>query len=465
LRVGFAGLSLMDGKGEENNEVVFLKRLTNEFVSKNIDVTFFHEESIRGINDVHLFNYMEIKADRFNLGKYTRFPNCEYESYTESEIAYGLNGHIPQDKSYRDQRNIRIKYRHKIIVALENLREYINANPVDVFIVFGNYLISNIIKIFCRKNNIRYYVLENGYFRPFTLMIDNYGVNYESSIPRNMDFYKDIEVIEEELELYLDKPKYAIEDKEYSFHEREKYYQYYNIKISKPEDSKTFEKENNSVVNEDTSLAFIDASFLNDGYIYIPFQLETDSQITKHSPYIKTMKDVVLLTSEALLKYNEKNQTNLKIIYKCHPLYESELGRIDIDGIEEICSQSENLFLLKKGDNKILMDNAKIVITINSTVGFESLQRYKSVITLGDAFYAIEGISNSWTPEKKLEDIIENVIVQGPSVENIKKFVYYLRFKYFFEIYWKNPDQQSIERLANKIIQASNIKLDNVQLV
>jgi capsular polysaccharide export protein len=459
MRIGFAGFSLMDGKGEENNEIVFLKRMVDELSSQSVEVTYFHDETLRGINDINVFNYMGLDAaDRFNIEQYTNFPYLEFEKYSEEEISYGYKGHIPQNLSVKEQNDILIKNKNKIIKGLENLRYYFNIKPVDIFIVFGNYLISNIIKIFCRKNNIRYYVLENGYFRPFTLMIDKYGVNFESSIPKNLEFYKGIEVDNYKLSNYLDKPEYAIEDREYSTNLRKKFYKYFNIDINHNPKQISKNKTENQELNEDTD------GFSDFEYIYIPFQLETDSQITKHSPYIKTMKDLVILTSEALEKYNRKNKTDLKIIYKCHPLFESELGRLALDSIEEICASSNNLMLLKQGDNKKLIQNAKLVITINSTVGFESLLNYKSVITLGEAFYAINGISSVWTPENDLAEIIEKAIQTGPNIEIIKKFIYYLRFHYFFEIYWKNPDEHSISKLVKKIIEENSESFSSFQL-
>ncbi|MDR4935304.1 hypothetical protein RGU11_02775 [Rossellomorea marisflavi] len=444
MRVGFAGFTYMDGKGEENNEVAFLKRMANVLVDKNADVTYFHRESLNGIDMKDTFDHMEIPADRVNIEQYTNFPFNEFKQYSDEEIAYGYKGHIPEDKSYKDQAELKRNNINKIIRGLENVRIYTESNPVDLFIVFGNYLISNIVKVYCRKHNIKYLVLENGYFRPFTLMADPNGVNFESSIPKDLAFYQTVEVDEVLLKQFIDKPQEAYADREYTFEERKKFYKFFDISI---EEAKT-----RASVDSNLSLVTDSLKDINAEYIYVPFQLETDSQITKHSPSIKTMKHLVELTSEALMNYNRNNNKNLKIIYKVHPLYESELHRMDLAGIEEICAGSEELILLKKGNNQQLLEQAKMVITINSTVGFEALLQYKNVITLGEAFYAIDGISTSWSEGKDLENLITRVIERGPNIDNIKRFIYHLRFNYFAEIFWKNPDLKSMEKLVEKII-------------
>lgn len=449
MRIAFAGFNYMDGKGEENNEIVFLKRILDELANRNISATYIHQGSVLGINNIELFDYMGLKADRFNLNQYTDFPLNEFEKYSREELKYSSNGHIPMDKTNTEKIDIERKYLKDTVKGIENLSIYHSQNPIDIFVVCGNYFISNVVKVYCRKNKIKYFVLENGYFRPYTLMIDNYGVNYECSIPKDIHFYSNIEVNQEEFDEYLLKPKQAFEDREYTLNAREKFYKYNQIDLKKiflnKIDSNIKENQSNEIL--------LKKEFEKIDFIYVPFQLESDSQITKHSPYIKKMKELVHITANALKNYNETNKKNVKLVYKCHPLYQSELKNLELDYIEDFCSNNNNLILLKSGDNEWLLENSKLVITINSTVGFEALLKKKHVITLGDAFYAIDGITKTWEPHKSLEVMIQDSLLHGPDLQKIRNFLYYLRFEYFFEIFWKNPDKNSIRKLIDKIIE------------
>jgi capsule polysaccharide modification protein KpsS len=444
MQIGFVSFAHMDGKGEENNEIVFLNKILKELKSRNVKTSYFYIGSSRGINPLPVFNYMEVPAERVNLESYTLFPYQEYQQYSEEEIAYAYNGHIPVNRTYSEQQKMIRNYKEFTFKVLENLSIYHKKNPVNLFVVFGNYLASNITKIFCKKHNIPYFVLENGYFRPFTLMIDPKGVNFESSIPKDFSFYSSIQVDEKRLKKYMLKPEMAVYNRKDTFKERKKFYSYYGIKIKNQKSVRKSSSKNVLPINKFGR------------YIYVPWQLQTDSQITKHSPYIKTMYDLVRITSSALEQYNKKNNDNLKIIYKAHPLYKSELEQLRLNEIERFCNSYSNLIFLTEGDNQALLQHCQAVITINSTVGFEALMNYKPVTTLGNSFYSIPGITNTWSIEEDLSLKIESMMKEGAPTENIKKFIYYLRFMYFFEIYWKNPDDKSIKRLADKLIMHAN---------
>ncbi|CAM3954950.1 hypothetical protein [Mesobacillus thioparans] len=442
MNVCFFGFSAMDFKGEEINEPVFLKEMVDEFEKRGIQTFYLFNDGGSGINDENVYNLLEIKSKRLCLDKYTNFTYKEFEKYSNEEL-FSIIEFNYQLALLNTNKDISQKLNYTVLKCLESLKEYDLQYNIDLFIFFGNSLYSNIIRSYCIKNNKNYFNMENGYFRPFTLMVDPKGVNYDSTIPRETEFYSSVVVDKERLTKYLHQPEVTKVNRTDTLPLRKTFYDYYDLTIEDKELVKDVKKSDFSTVHEEL--------YLQD-YIYIPFQLETDSQIIKHSKTIKSMRQLVEVTSNALREFNKSNNTDLKIIYKTHPLYKSELNIIDLDGIERICNSSENLIFLTEGDNKKLVENAKAVITINSTVGLEALLFSKPVITLGEAFYGIEEISYPCKDLNDLPLLIEKALSTSVNKEMIDKFIYYLRFDYFHEIFRSNPDKQSIKRLVDRFL-------------
>lgn len=110
-------------------------------------------------------------------------------------------------------------------------------------------------------------------------------------------------------------------------------------------------------------------------FVFVPFQVEGDSQIIKHSPRIKSM--------QALVDYVCKFITKDDIVFKTHPKH----------SIEGIKMPDNRCHLISGGSTHSYLPRAKYVVTINSTVGVEALTYYKPVINLGNAFYGGRGLT------------------------------------------------------------------------
>ncbi|CAM3954916.1 hypothetical protein [Mesobacillus thioparans] len=440
MKICFFGFAKMDYKGEEINEAFFLKMLVDELSERGVKSFYFFKENDTGLHDENLYNDFSIKAERLCINQYTDYPFKEYVNYTEEELyeVIEFNHQVGLIKNGMDSER---KLLTTVTKCLENIKKFDSEYNFDLFVFFGNTIISNIIRAYCKKNNKQYYNMENGYFRPYTLMVDPKGVNYNSTIPREFEFYRNLSLDSNRLSEYLMKPEYAGTNSAETLYYRKIFYNYYGIHIE--------DKKRTSNINNKMNKDFFE---LPEEYIYVPFQLETDSQIIKHSPNVKTMNQLVEVTSKSLERYNRDNNKNLKIIYKTHPLYTSELKIMDLEGIQQICKQDPNLIFLTDGNNKELLSNAKAVITINSTVGLEALIAHKPVITLGQAFYNISGLVHVVENLDYLSGTLEKALTVPVDSTVIDKFLYYLRFHYFVEIFRSSPDKQSIKRLANKLI-------------
>lgn len=356
------------------------------------------------------------------------------------------------------------KWKANLIEYLSILEKILQDRKIEFCIMWNNsFLYDRALYFFCKKNNIKYFILEQGYFRPFTLAFDPKGVNADASIIKEKNFYENIEIDYEKMKNLLN-PEYAILKKDKKLLEKEaKKYRIYKL-LDK------LKLENNLELIDESILTYISNKVkiarnkkvkleigekLKEDFIFIPFQVETDSQIILNSPKIKTMRELFEIVSKAVERYNSNNKKDIKAIFKTHPMD----PRLNIKDILNLNKKYKNSFLITTGDTKEIIKKSKAVITINSTVGIEALCEYKPVITLGDAFYNINDIVEHNENYDKLDLNIESVLTKNLNVELINKFLYYLRFIYFKEIYWRSPDEKSIKKIINEVLNGEGKKI------
>ncbi len=227
---------------------------------------------------------------------------------------------------------------YKLIQALllsRLLKNLVNSYRADqlTFLIFNGSISPDNILDSLKTDHRRVYI-ENGFF-PNTLQIDPCGVNAANSLPRKADFY-------------LNLPDYGLDDLPTEVQARK-------LKISYP------------------------VAELPNDYVFFPFQIPSDQQIRVHSRWIRTMDAFMDLIMNLASKYPNKN-----FVIKEHPSFkQSIIGK----------RPSKRNILFANGNNtEQLIKNARLVITLNSTVGIEALLFGKPVITLGDACYNIKGL-------------------------------------------------------------------------
>lgn len=379
--------------------------------------------------------------------------NSENSFFSEKEI----NEMIKFEKETRENFNEKkwLEVTKKYIDFLEELRKKGNLE----FAIMWNtsYLFDRILYFFCRKHNIKYFVMEQGYFRPFTLSFDAKGVNSEASISKNSRDYKDIKIDLDKYREYLNKPITAKENKIEKHNEI-----IYSILRLYEKTKIDLNKNNIWDITERNLIQFFNKKMavkkfkkyhsvkkIEGKYIFIPFQVEGDSQIILNSDKIKKMFQLYKVVAETMIKLNEKRKEKIKAVFKFHPMDEY----INVEEILNLEKKYEETIFFMGGNTQELIKNAEAVITINSTVGVEALMEHKPVVTLGDAFYNIDGITYHCDKLEELSGVLEKALTLEPNKELIDKFLYYLRFHYFKEIYWRNPDEESIKKIVKEIVE------------
>jgi capsular polysaccharide export protein len=234
------------------------------------------------------------------------------------------------------------------------------ANP-EIVIVYNGSVYPEAVLAHVSEKNRRVFV-ESGFF-PGTLQIDPKGLNGANSVPRDPNFYLDTS------------EDFAAKGRPHSVNNRQ------------------------SKSNSEGEVT------LPQGYVFVPFQVPSDMQVTVHSPWIRDME----MFLDAVIAAADRNPDDVFVI-KEHPSFKRSVKGLRPDHPRVIFANSNV--------TSELIQNARAVITLNSTVGIEALLFEKPVITLGRACYNIEGLvlhaetagaldtalgaSRNWAPDDRL---------------------------------------------------------------
>jgi len=221
---------------------------------------------------------------------------------------------------------------------------------------------------------VRVYYFENGLL-PNTLVFDPKGINYHNSVPRERSFF---EAYESDVQL----PQSLVP------------------RIGKNREA--FQGEGGA---------------LPEKYIFVPFQVDYDTQIISQSPWIKDMR-MLFEMIESLAKKSEYH-----FVLKEHPS-----SGVEYPDLHERIKHIPTMHFENRHSTQHLIENCSAVITVNSTVGIEALLFHKKVIVLGNAFYAIDGITTKVSNLKALQasiDHLEQMCLDTSLVDRFLKYLYH----------------------------------------
>ena len=217
------------------------------------------------------------------------------------------------------------------------------------------------------------------------LQIDRKGINFDSSIPKDINFYKNVENELAPINWHSLLPTAR-------------------QKIKNPNVSQV--KDSNSVLT-------------GERFIFCPLQVPKDSQLTVHGGWIEGIHHFL----ECLNNLTVRLPDGMYFRIKEHPSsrisfthYISELG-------------NSSIVLDNATDTMDLIASSKAVLTINSTVGLQAFYYEKPVITLGKAFYSFGNLTARAENLSQLSELISNV--ERISYSETERDIF-MRFLYFW---------------------------------
>lgn len=248
-----------------------------------------------------------------------------------------------------------------------------------------------------QRRGIRPIYFENGLL-PDTTTVDWSGVNADNSLPRDAAFYRS----------------------------------YPGTGAILPDRLVPREQEMGKVLPES-------GCRLPEKFIFVPFQVDYDSQIVYHSSWIRDMEHLARVVLDAL------RDPSLSVVFKEHPSSEVDYSLLR----REI--QCDSVVFANDCPTQELIERSEAVVTINSTVGLESLLLGKKVIVLGNAFYRIEGLVMGASSGEELARSLSALDTWQVDTLLRRRFLEYLWQEYLVHPGWRAPTPEHFSALNAKM--------------
>lgn len=292
----------------------------------------------------------------------------------------------------------------------------------------GVALLQKALAFLARTYDVPVLFLERGLL-PQTLYVDTEGVNYKSSIAGDKWFNNKIP--------YPDTQKINM-TKNYC---------------------KKLKEEKRSVVDSGNQISVEEIKIRlgigpSSKVILFPMQIELDSNILYFSPHYSKMIEIIKDIQQAISQFND-----IHLIVKPHPEDRNRLDELQLlDNNTTHIPNNLNLYSL--------LELADLVITVNSTVGFEALILQKPVIVLGKAIYSEKGFTYDLQSQRELPNLIKRTLERH--MFNKKEFYRFLDYILEHQHFQLNANQdywKSRNMITKKIVELSkNQKRNGVSI-
>lgn len=243
----------------------------------------------------------------------------------------------------------------------------------------------------------RTFFVENGLL-PGTTTLDPRGVNYLNSVPRDASFYLD-----------------------------------YADRVCLPSD--------------DVPVILIPRKPRSEGpppitlpecFIFIPFQDDRDTQVRLHSPWVRNMRDLFALGERVA------DETGWEVVFKEHPS-----SRESYPDLHSRCR--DRLRFANGNSTQELIEASSFVITLNSTVGLESLLLSKPLLTLGQAFFNIEGLAVHADSLEQLLQLVKEFPNWSTNDRLRRAFLHYLSKEYCVPGRWQDASPEHLQEAVRRL--------------
>lgn len=237
-----------------------------------------------------------------------------------------------------------------------------------------------------RKRALPRLFIENGHL-PGTFQMDPCGINADACLPRDPAFYRSIA------------PRYG-------------------------------EAELPREVGERAAkLRHGDSAKLPERFIFVPFQVPSDVQVLRHSPWIRDMEHF----HTELVAAADRNP-QVTFVIKEHPSWKRPIAG-------KVPAHSRVIFA-NAARTPELIRRAEAIVTINSTVGLEALVMNRKVIVLGEAIYHLPGLVLEAEDAPSLDAALASLEGFSPDPELRRGFLGYLANEFLVPGSWRewHPD-------------------------
>lgn len=126
-------------------------------------------------------------------------------------------------------------------------------------------------------------------------------------------------------------------------------------------------------------------------FFFFPLQLDSDSQITEHSPF----RDLGHAMETVISSFATHAPEKCRLLIKCHPLDNDLTPREpQVSSLTDRYGISDRVTFIDGGHLPTIFRHTEGVVTINSTVGTSAMQGHLPVKALGQAIYNFSGLAD-----------------------------------------------------------------------
>lgn len=177
-------------------------------------------------------------------------------------------------------------------------------------------------------------------------------------------------------------------------------------------------------------------------FLFVPFQVDHDTQLTVHSPWVKDMAHLFRIMEETVHALPE----GMQIVFKEHPSAPVEYPELHRRALEHPRLRFANKFPTQE-----LIEKAEAVVTVNSTVGVEALLLGKRVAVLGDAYYGFAPLTFPVLNSRELEGLFRSLEGWKRDDSLVRRFLGHLKNGYALPQSWKEPGEAHFREAARRL--------------
>ncbi|GGI86219.1 capsular polysaccharide biosynthesis protein [Polymorphobacter multimanifer] len=277
----------------------------------------------------------------------------------------------------------------------------VGAHAVTDVMLFGDCRDHHMAAIrICRDLGVAVHVFEEGYIRPDWVTMERGGVNGNSSLPRDPDWYRrtaaSLPPVPEHRKVLSSFRRRAIEGLVYNLGDVLSRWHYPHWSNHRPWHplvegagwSRKLLRQKARNAAGAAMAARIEAQ--NQAFFLFPLQLDSDAQIRMHSPFV----GIADALKAVLGSFAAHAAPGVRLVVKEHPLDNGVRNwEQETRDIAERFGVADRVDYLAFGDIERLARLSRGIVTINSTTGTLGLAMGVPVVVLGHAVYDIADIT------------------------------------------------------------------------
>jgi capsular polysaccharide export protein len=327
-------------------------------------------------------------AGLFSQANFIKFPRLNFRDYPESDLrakeALSNRANPPKLRFLLYLNYLLLKFQYNWT------RNFFEKNNAEGVVWNGLKGERYIFAMGCKDAGKSTYFLEGSPI-PGKITVDRQGINYLNSLPRNIKFYLD----------------WALKNQNFL----DSWLSIKPLFVARP-------AKNNKGVSQDLNTAHLNSV---GNFIFCPLQVPDDTQIRFFSGYAKSLENFILTIKAA----SDYLPTGWHVRIKEHPSSKVSYYKILRD------MQSNKFVIDNSTDTFELIKRSEAVATINSSVGLQSLFFEKPVMVFGNAFYNIPDLVYSITNDDDLKALMSNPSNMQWNKNNVSAFLSFLLKEYY----------------------------------